>query len=165
MSLGHVSLPTGPANYKEMRDFYVAILEPLGYKIYLEKDSHFLGLGAMAGPDFWLHCGGEDFPRITASEKPKGKTHVAFAVGSKKKVDDWYRNAVKAGGISNGKPGVREYSKDYYAAYVLDPLGNNIEAVYFSPLWLKALKAAPWVVTSLVGGLAGWVATLYLSKP
>jgi hypothetical protein len=66
------------------------------------------------------------------------------------------------GGIPNGEPGVREkYSKDYYAAYVLDPLGNNIEAVYFAPLWLRALKAAPWLLTGLAGGIAGYVATVY----
>lgn len=70
----------------------------------------------------------------------------------------------KAGGIPNGEPGTRlNISKDYYAAFVLDPLGNNIEAVYYAPLWLKALKAMPWIVTGLVGGAAGVAATMFLS--
>ena len=96
MSLGHVSLPTGPSNFKAMRDFYVAILKPLGYSIYLERESHFLGLQARAGPDFWLHCGGVDFPPFSAADADKhtGKTHVAFDVGGTKKVDEWYQNAL-----------------------------------------------------------------------
>jgi len=96
MSLGHVSLPTGPSNFQDMRDFYVAILKPLGYEVYMEKVPHFCGLSGSYGPDFWLHCGGQDSPKITAAdaESRAGKTHVAFAVSSPKKVDEWYRNAV-----------------------------------------------------------------------
>ncbi len=68
----------------------------------------------------------------------------------------------KLGAISNGPPGVREaISKDYYTAFVLDPLGNNIEVVYYSSLWLKAITAAPWVITGLIGGFAGIAATAY----
>ncbi len=48
----------------------------------------------------------------------------------------------QAGGIPNGAPGERPYVKGYYAAYVLDPLGNNIEVVCFNPLWLRAMKTA-----------------------
>jgi hypothetical protein len=44
-----------------------------------------------------------------------------------------------------------EYTKGYYAAFVIDPLGNNIELVYYSPIWLKALQSIPYVVTALVG--------------
>lgn len=68
----------------------------------------------------------------------------------------------KAGGIPNGAPGERpEYSKGYYAAFVLDPLGNNVEAVYFNPWWLQMMKAAPGVVAVVFGAVAGHFALRY----
>jgi hypothetical protein len=108
MPLGHVSLPTGPSHYKEMRDFYKTILKPIGYTVFMEKEGNVCGLHTMmGGPDFWLHCGGEDFPKVvnpaSASlaageqvEKKKvgGRTHVGFNVSSRKQVDEWYRNAL-----------------------------------------------------------------------
>ena len=96
MSLGHVGLSVGHSQYKAMRDFYVATLAPLGYKVYLEKECKYLGLRGSNGPDFWLHSGGEDVP-IPSNSEPQtaaGKAHVAFAVSSKSHVDLWYRNAV-----------------------------------------------------------------------
>jgi hypothetical protein len=57
----------------------------------------------------------------------------------------------KAGGICNGKPGERSYVKGYYAAFVIDPLGNNVELVHFSPWWLKALSSIPYVATAVLG--------------
>jgi predicted lactoylglutathione lyase len=57
--------------------------------------------------------------------------HVAFESASREAVDAFHAAAVEAGGRDNGQPGVRpEYSETYYAAYVLDPNGNNIEAVF-----------------------------------
>lgn len=57
--------------------------------------------------------------------------------------------------MSNGAPGERAYVKGYYAAFVIDPMGNNIEAVYYKPLWLQAIMSAPYVLSGLVGvGLA-----------
>lgn len=70
----------------------------------------------------------------------------------------------KAGGIPNGEPGEREYVKGYYAAFVLDPLGNNVEAVYFSPWWLKTIKAAPGVVAMVFGAVAGHFALGYAKE-
>jgi hypothetical protein len=67
----------------------------------------------------------------------------------------------KAGGIPNGEPGERDYVEGYYAAYVLDPLGNNIEAVYYNPWWLQAIKAAPNLVSLFVGALAAYLAFKY----
>ena len=59
------------------------------------------------------------------------RQHTAFAAKSKAEVDAFYAAALKAGGIDNGAPGLREhYTSDYYAAFVLDPDGNNIEAVF-----------------------------------
>lgn len=100
MPLGHVSLPTGPSNYKAMRDFYAATLKPLGYTVFLEKEGHVCGFQAYAGPDFWLHCGGEDFAPVSPdlppdeSLKARGRTHVAFNAASRGQVDEWYRDAV-----------------------------------------------------------------------
>ncbi|KAL2136959.1 hypothetical protein VTI74DRAFT_11141 [Chaetomium olivicolor] len=173
MPLGHVSLPTGPGNFKAMRAFYVNTLSPLGYKVFEEKDGVYLGLmHTHMNPDFWLHCGGDDLvevdPRLTADENRKvlgARTHVAFNVASKRIVDEWYRNALKAGGIPNGEPGERpEYVKGYYAAFVLDPLGNNIEVVCFNPWWLKAMKAVPSVLTMLAGAVAAQVAMGYAKR-
>jgi predicted lactoylglutathione lyase len=57
------------------------------------------------------------------------KAHLAFSAGSRKQVDEFYQMALAAGGQSNGAPGLREHGPKYYAAYVLDLEGNNIEAV------------------------------------
>jgi hypothetical protein len=68
----------------------------------------------------------------------------------------------KAGGIPNGEPGERpEYAQGYYAAFVLDPLGNNIEVVYFCPWWLRVMNAAPGVAMVVFGAVAGHFAMGY----
>ncbi|KAI0393971.1 Glyoxalase/Bleomycin resistance protein/Dihydroxybiphenyl dioxygenase [Xylariaceae sp. FL0594] len=153
MPLAHVSLPTGknPANFAAMREFYTAALKPLGFAPYMDRPEMFIfGLGVRGGggggggggvalaPDFWLHFGYgnrdvEEGEREREREKYLGGTHVAFAAESREKVDEWYEAAIKAGGTCNGKPGFRkEYAETYYAAFVLDPLGNNVEALHFA---------------------------------
>jgi hypothetical protein len=67
----------------------------------------------------------------------------------------------KAGGVDYGKPGERDYTPGYYAAYVIDPLGNNIEVAHWSPLWLKAVMSLPFVLTGLVGAGAAFGAAKY----
>jgi hypothetical protein len=105
MPLGHVSLPTSPSTYKPMRDFYTTTLSPLGYTIYQEQDKLYCGWRTHMGPDFWLHCGGDDTDfatvdsALSAEENRKklfrdGRTHVAFNVGSRRQVEEWFRNAV-----------------------------------------------------------------------
>ncbi len=98
MTLNHVGLPLGPADFNKMRDFYLAILRPLGYKVFKEQDAVYCGLQSPTGsPDIWLHCGGQDVsldPSATTEEKHRGKVHVAFSATSRKQVDEWYRNAV-----------------------------------------------------------------------
>jgi catechol 2,3-dioxygenase-like lactoylglutathione lyase family enzyme len=59
-----------------------------------------------------------------------GRVHLAFATRDRAKVDTFYRAALEAGGRDNGKPGERPYHPGYYAAFVLDPDGNNIEVVH-----------------------------------
>jgi hypothetical protein len=96
MPVGHISLPTG-SHFKEMRSFYLSILQPLGYKVYKEStEQEWCGMAPpMCGPDFWLHCGGADLELFDGNlEKRAGKAHVAFAVSSPREVDRWYRHAV-----------------------------------------------------------------------
>ena len=79
---------------------------------------------------------GVDYPVFWIDRfHPHGvKQHTAFAARSRAEVDAFYEAALRAGGIDNGKPGLRDatqgYPPDYYAAFVLDPDGNNMEAVF-----------------------------------
>ena len=59
-----------------------------------------------------------------------GRHHLAFQAQSRSMVDAFYKAALASGGRDNGAPGERAYHPGYYAAFVLDPDGNNIEAVY-----------------------------------
>ena len=82
------------------------------------------GFGSGGKPDFWI--GGEG-----KLEKP---VHVAIIANTRQAVDAFYRAALAAGGENNGSPGLRRhYHPSYYAAFVLDPDGNNIEAVCHAP--------------------------------
>lgn len=65
--------------------------------------------------------------------------------------------------MPNGDPGERSYTPGYYAAYVIDPVGNNIELVHWNPLWLRALKSAPLVVSGVLGAAAAVGAGMYWS--
>jgi catechol 2,3-dioxygenase-like lactoylglutathione lyase family enzyme len=99
--------------------FYRALLEPLGI------------------PAVWEGENGAQFANLVVTDgEPytSGPVHVAFVAESREQVDAFYAAGLEAGGRDNGAPGVRErYSSDlggtYYAAFVLDPDGNNIEAV------------------------------------
>jgi catechol 2,3-dioxygenase-like lactoylglutathione lyase family enzyme len=78
------------------------------------------GFGRDGKGEFWIAGEGKLQPRI----------HVAFLAADRGTVDAFHRAALAAGGADNGKPGVRAiYHADYYGAFVLDPDGNNIEAV------------------------------------
>ncbi len=107
------------SNYQRGKDFYSAALSPLGYKVIAEYGDT-AGLGAHGDPDLWISAGKTAKPRV----------HVAFRCDKRTMVDRFYTAALKAGGKDNGPPGIREdYAPDYYAAFVIDPDGNNIEAV------------------------------------
>lgn len=119
------------SNMKVSRIFYEMALKPLGIAPVMEvtpemtgtSESH-VGFGA-GRPFFWIGTGG----------KVSAGTHVAFAAESRRIVDEFYAAAMAAGGRDNGKPGLRpHYHENYYGAFVLDPDGNNIEAVCHSPL-------------------------------
>jgi catechol 2,3-dioxygenase-like lactoylglutathione lyase family enzyme len=115
----------------QSRRFYQAALAPLGYKVLMEVPAEatggavVLGLGVPPKPDFWLHQGSPQSPRM----------HVAFRADDRAAVDAFYRAAIAAGGKDNGPPGLRlHYHKDYYGAFVLDPDGHNIEACCHTPV-------------------------------
>jgi hypothetical protein len=95
MPVSHISLPTGKAHDKAMREFYKELLAPLGYKVYLEGEGFFGMAPKNGGPDFWLHCGGTEFEAFDGNEEKRGgKTHVAFSASSQKAVVDWYKAAM-----------------------------------------------------------------------
>ena len=80
------------------------------------------GLGAGGKPDFWV------------TEVASTTTvHVAFLAPNRKAVDDFHAAALAAGGKDFGPPGPREYHPSYYGAFILDPDGNNVEAVCHRP--------------------------------
>jgi catechol 2,3-dioxygenase-like lactoylglutathione lyase family enzyme len=100
--------------------FYEAALAPLGHVRGAQDDSY-AGIGPAGAPALWLYAG-------RTSEGPG--THVAFRAASPGDVDAFYTAGLKAGGRDNGAPGPRpDYSPTYYAAFLIDPDGNNVEAV------------------------------------
>ena len=112
-------------------EFYLKALEPLGYGIVMvvsaEETGHeaAVGFGAPGPAEDLL-----DWPE-RAAERPM---HVAFVAPSRAAVDAFHAAAIKAGGRDNGAPGLRpHYHANYYAAFVFDPDGNNVEAVCHTP--------------------------------
>ena len=99
--------------------FYQAALAALGHVLASQDDAG-AGLGPPGAPALWLY---------RAADSASG-THVAFAAPDRAAVDRFHADGLKAGGRDNGGPGVRaDYAPTYYAAFLLDPDGNNVEAV------------------------------------
>ena len=120
--IGHVSLHV--TDFQKSKEFYTKALAPLGYVMVMEfAEWSVAGFGEPQKPDFWIKADGADKPG-----------HVAFTASSKEQVDGFFSSATGAGGKDNGKPGYRkEYSPGYYATFVIDPDGHNLEVVYFDP--------------------------------
>ena len=115
--IDHVGLRT--QQFDAMLAFYQAAMAPLGYKIMMQFGNN-AGLGREQ-PDLWL---GE------AGDQPTSKIHIAFAADDRAAVDSAYAAAVAHGATDNGGPGLRpDYTPTYYAAFVIDPDGNNLEFV------------------------------------
>ncbi|HEY0635642.1 MAG TPA: VOC family protein [Gammaproteobacteria bacterium] len=107
------------ADYQRSKRFYAAALAPLGYTLQAEYGEA-AGFGTNGNAEFWISQGGATKPIV----------HVAFQCRQRAQVDSFYAAALQAGGRDNGAPGIREdYSPTYYAAFVFDPDGHNIEAV------------------------------------
>jgi len=117
--IAHATLAV--SNYRTSKTFYAEVLSTLGYKNNMESGKS-AGFNDGKNTDFWI-----------TQEKAVVPTHLAFRARGRKQVDAFYKAALAAGAKDNGGPGYRDYSPGYYAAFVLDPDGNNIEAVWYDP--------------------------------
>ncbi|MFH6784273.1 MULTISPECIES: VOC family protein [Methylobacterium] len=109
------------------RRFYAAALAPLGY-VVLREEAASVGFGVIAGEGRSLDPGGDFW--IAAGTLRAPLVHFAFNASSREAVDAFFEAALGAGGVDNGRPGLRpRYHPSYYAAFVIDPDGYNIEAV------------------------------------
>lgn len=121
---GGVSLP----NLARSKQFYERALAPLGY-VLVKTMPDAVGFGVPRGAGKSLDPGGDFW--IGKAEPYAPRTHIAFGAPDRAAVDAFYAAAVAAGGTDNGPPGLRpHYHERYYAAFVLDPDGYNVEAVY-----------------------------------
>jgi catechol 2,3-dioxygenase-like lactoylglutathione lyase family enzyme len=115
-SIDHVTMRV--SDFVASREFYDTVLAPLGF-----VDPH---VG-----DAFVEWGDFSIATPKTGESVTDGLHVAFAASSREKVDAFHAAAMAAGYRSNGAPGERsEYHAGYYGAYVLDPDGNNVEAVF-----------------------------------
>jgi catechol 2,3-dioxygenase-like lactoylglutathione lyase family enzyme len=127
--LDHVGFAVADA--ERSRKFYEQALAPLGFSLIMtatadqtESGGTAHGFGSADHPFFW----------VGDNERVGEGTHVAFKVESRALVDAFYSAALAAGGRDNGAPGLRpHYHPNYYAAFVLDPDGINVEAVCHRP--------------------------------
>lgn len=116
----HVCLEV--SDFETSKKFYSPVMEFLGYRIWISGDDY-IGYGTQDRPHFWLN-------KATGTESSTRNVHIAFPVKNRETVCGFFRMALENGGISEGQPGLRpEYHENYYGAFVLDPEGNNIEAV------------------------------------
>ncbi len=112
-------------DYQRSKAFYAQALAPLGLTLLLEPSGKAAGFGTAGKASFWIEATGEPV---------RGRLHVALTAETREQVDAFHAAAIAAGGADNGAPGLREvYHPDYYGGYVLDPDGNNIEAVCHQP--------------------------------
>ena len=119
------------------RRFYGALLEVLGVPI-----------GGEEATFFWadeLFVSSADSPAATG--RLTGRHHLAFQARDRAMVEAWHAAGLKAGGTDNGAPGERPYHPGYYAAFLLDPDGNNVEAVFHG----EAKKSADSVEITFEG--------------
>jgi catechol 2,3-dioxygenase-like lactoylglutathione lyase family enzyme len=108
----HVDLHA--SDYAESVRFYETVLAPLGI------------------PKLYEHAEGACFTNLNIVDRrpPTQNLHLCFYARQKEQIDAFHRAGVEAGFRSNGAPGYRDYAPGYYAAYLLDPDGNNVEALY-----------------------------------
>lgn len=94
-----------------------------------------VGLGLTGEGDGWFSA---DELFVSADAEPTSGLHIAFQAADQDTVRRFHEAALAAGGTDNGAPGEREYHPGYFAGYVLDPDGNNVEAVYHGPVQRSA---------------------------
>ncbi|TRW17828.1 VOC family protein [Glacieibacterium frigidum] len=121
----------GVADYAVAKAFYTAALAPLGYTLVMEvaaadnpSGAPAAGFGRDGKPDFWIGGEGRTSPPM----------HVALTADTRAAVDAFHAAALVAGATDNGAPGLRpQYHANYYAAFVRDADGHNLEAVCHAP--------------------------------
>ena len=118
--IAHTTLPV--SDYAKSKAFYTNVLSTLGYRPKMEDGTTSAGFNDGKNTDFWI-----------SAEKTVVPIHLAFEAAERKQVEAFHQAGVKAGGKDNGRPGYRDYSPGYFAAFVIDPDGNNIEAVWYDP--------------------------------
>ena len=129
--IDHIGLRTrDAAGVQQLKVFYAAALAPLGYEVLREFSAAdnigYIGVGMGTGSkaDFWIGT------TTDAPMEPSGHMHLAFVAKDRAAVDAFHRAALAAGAQDNGAPGPRpHYHAGYYGAFVVDPAGNNLEAV------------------------------------
>ncbi|NOZ33217.1 MAG: VOC family protein [Alphaproteobacteria bacterium] len=128
LALDHVSLSV--ADLGVAKEFYTALLIPVGLELVGEFSAEQSGSVAFAGfgigrkGQLWLAESGQQTPQA----------HICFRARTRAEVREFYKVALANGGTDNGPPGIREnYHPSYYAAFVLDPEGHNIEALCLEP--------------------------------
>jgi catechol 2,3-dioxygenase-like lactoylglutathione lyase family enzyme len=127
LMIDHVSVRV--QDFPRLLAFYRDALAPIGYGVVMEYPGA-VGLGAEGKPDLWL----------MQTDQALNPTHVAL-ISTRDRIDAFHAAGLSAGGTDNGPPGLRvDYHPSYYAAYVRDPEGNNIEVVCHAPP--QATKAA-----------------------
>ena len=116
--IDHVTLAV--SDFHRSRAFYDAALSPLGINRLYADGECAAGYGRGGKAFFW----------IAQQNKVATQTHVAFAAADRDAIDQFFQAGLDHGGSDNGGPGPRpQYHASYYAAFLLDPDGNNIEAV------------------------------------
>ncbi len=108
--------------------FYRAVFETLGIPLLADDERH------LACDELWIDARGD------AAEA--SHVHLAFQAANREAVHRFHAAGLATGGRDNGPPGERSYHRGYYAAFLLDPDGNNVEAVHHGP----ARRSAPSVV-------------------
>lgn len=123
MKIAHIGFTV--SDIQKTREIYVKALSPIGLSIQMEGDGY-VGFGSDGSNLLWLGEASEKHIKVATD------IHVAFLADKQEDVDAFYKAGLEAGFIDNGAPGIREhYASNYYAAFLLDNDGNNIEVVYF----------------------------------
>jgi len=123
--IDHITIEVSDLNKSKL--FYERAFAPLGYSLSFGKEGIFWAFDVGQGCLFEIQHSGE--------KPPLTHLHVAFRAASRAEVDAFYRTALEAGAEDNGAPGPRpDYTENYYACFVLDPDGYNIEAMINEPV-------------------------------
>jgi catechol 2,3-dioxygenase-like lactoylglutathione lyase family enzyme len=125
--LDHVTLVV--SDYARSKEFYEKALAPLGITAVMDFGQA-CGFGRDRKPEFWIGTGPASFQNAEQL-RVITPTHIAFSAQSRGEVEAFYTAALAAGGKDFGKPGLRaHYHPNYYGAFVLDPDGHDVEAVF-----------------------------------